>query len=195
MSITVVSADKALEMLKEGNERFINGAETHPHIDAARRSELASGQHPFAVILSCADSRVPPALVFDQGLGDLFVIRVAGNVARDKVIGSIEYAVKYLGARLVVVMGHEACGAVTAAMGDSDPGGHIGSILSQIKPAAYLARTQPGDPLKNAIQLNSKLVSEQLKDCEPILKPAIANEGLKIVSAHYHLDGRVEFLD
>ena len=92
----IVTADEALERLKEGNKRYTSDTEQHPHMDPARRKELEEGQHPFAIVLSCADSRVPPELVFDQGLGDLFVIRVAGNVAKDKVIGSIEYAVKFL---------------------------------------------------------------------------------------------------
>lgn len=190
-----VTHKEALQRLKDGNDRYLKNELLHPHAGPERREELKSGQHPFAVILSCADSRVPPEIVFDQGLGDLFVIRVAGNVARDKVIGSIEYAVKFLGAQLVVVMGHEACGAVTAAMGDDDPGGHIGAILSNIKPAAYLARTMEGDELDNAIKLNAKLVSEMLKDSQPILHPAYEKGALNVVSAHYSLDGKVEFLE
>ena len=192
---TTVNADEALKLLKEGNIRFLDKSPKHPTPHPEDDPELHAGQHPFAIILSCADSRVPPEIVFDQGLGHLFVIRVAGNVAKDKVIGSIEYAVKFLGTRLIVVMGHEKCGAVGAATGDADPGGHIGSILEQIKPAVYLARTQSGDPGDNAIRLNAQIVAEQLKDSQPILKPAVTELGLKVVPAYYHFDGRVEFLD
>src|SRR4051795_13565486 len=125
-------ADRALARLLEGNGRYARHKEQHPDETLARRKELETGQHPFAVILSCADSRVPPELVFDQGLGDLFVIRVAGNIADDDVLGSIEYAVEHLHTKLILVLGHEKCGAVSAAVeGNHDPG-HLESLLSAI---------------------------------------------------------------
>ncbi|HEY4484757.1 MAG TPA: carbonic anhydrase, partial [Nitrospiria bacterium] len=126
-----LNPDKALTMLMEGNARYVEGKMLHPNQAADRMGELAKGQHPFAVILGCADSRVPPEIVFDQGLGDLFVLRVAGNIADDAVIGSIEYAVEHLGTTLVFVLGHERCGAVSAAVEVVTKGakvpGHIGS--------------------------------------------------------------------
>jgi carbonic anhydrase len=190
-----MEAEKALEMLREGNGRYVKGKLNHPHTDNSRRLETAMEQNPFAVVLSCADSRVVPELIFDQGLGDLFVIRVAGNVAKDKVIGSIEYAVKYLGAKLVVVMGHERCGAVSASLSDEEPGGHIGSIIEKIKPAVYLARRMEGDTLTPAIKLNDNIVAEELKDSKPILHRGVKDGDVKIVSAYYNLStGQVEFL-
>lgn len=190
-----MTADEALKLLKEGNKRYVKGDLRHPHTDPERRHEIADAQHPFAVILSCADSRVVPELLFDQGLGDLFVIRVAGNVAKDKVFGSIEYAVKYLNSKLIVVLGHENCGAVNASLGDADPGGHIGSIIEKIKPAVYMARRMKGDLLTNAIKVNAQIVGEELKETKPILSDAVKTAGVQVVSAYYNLSsGEVEFL-
>jgi carbonic anhydrase len=190
-----MNADKAIEILKEGNVRYVNGKLKHPHTDNSWRETLKEEQNPFAVILSCADSRVIPELIFDQGLGDLFVIRVAGNIAKDKVLGSMEYAVKFLKSRLIIVLGHESCGAVSASIGNDDPGGHIGAIIQKIKPAVYLAKQMEGDVLENAIKLNAKIVSEEVKDSKPILNEAVAEKGLKIVPAYYELStGKVIFL-
>lgn len=190
-----MEADKALEILKEGNERYVNGSLKHPHTDNSWRDSLKGEQHPFAVILSCADSRVVPELLFDQGLGDLFVIRVAGNIAKDKVLGSMEYAVKFLKSKLIIVLGHESCGAVGASLGSEDPGGHIGAIIQKIKPAVYLAKQMEGDLLTNAVQLNARIVSEEVKESKPILQDAVENDGVKVVPAYYELStGRVKFL-
>lgn len=191
----MISAEEALAKLKAGNKRYVNGESEHPHTDPNYRSSLTEGQHPFAVVLTCADSRVTPEIIFDQGLGDLFVIRVAGNVAKDKVIGSIEYAAKYLDSKLVVVMGHEKCGAVGAALSTDDPGGHIGKILNKIKPAVYAAKTMDGDLLTNSVKMNAKITAEELKESKPILLDLIDNSGLKILPAYYRLDnGEVEFI-
>src|SRR6476661_5513416 len=111
-----LSADDALAKLMAGNQRYTRHKEQHPDESLARRKELIGGQHPFAIVLGCADSRVSPELLFDQGLGDLFVIRVAGNIADDAILGSIEYAIEHLGAKLILVLGHEKCGAVSAAV-------------------------------------------------------------------------------
>ncbi|MFT6873557.1 MAG: carbonic anhydrase [Roseivirga sp.] len=190
-----MTAKEALKQLKDGNKRYVKGELKHPHTDNQRREEVADSQHPFAVILSCADSRVVPELLFDQGLGDLFVIRVAGNVAKDKVFGSIEYAVKFLNSKLIVVLGHENCGAVNASLGDADPGGHIGSIIDRIKPAVYMARRMEGDLLTNAIKVNAQIVGEELKDTKPIISDAVKNAGVEVYSAYYKLStGEVEFL-
>jgi carbonic anhydrase len=191
-----MTAEEALSELKAGNQRFVLDQQKHPHESLKRRNDLQEGQAPFAVILACADSRVVPEIVFDQGLGDLFVIRVAGNVARDKVLGSIEYAVQYLGTRLVVVLGHEKCGAVTAALSGGEPEGHIGAILEHIKPAVYMAQHMNGDTLTNAVRMNAMLVSERMKDSQPILAKKVIEDGLKIVPAYYHLaDGAISFFD
>ena len=191
-----MTADDALKHLKEGNKRYVKGDLKHPHTDPARRGELTGSQHPFAVILSCADSRVVPEVLFDQGVGDLFVIRVAGNVAKDKVFGSIEYAVKFLNSKLIVVLGHENCGAVNASLGNADPGGHIGSIIERIKPAVYMAKNMKGDLLTNAIKINAQIVGEEIKETKPIISDAVENAGVNVVSAYYKLsDGSVEFFD
>ncbi|MFY0592404.1 carbonic anhydrase [Roseivirga sp.] len=190
-----MTAEEALKHLKAGNKRYVKGDLKHPHTDPQRRHELAEAQHPFAVVLSCADSRVVPELLFDQGLGDLFVIRVAGNIAKEKVIGSIEYAVKFLNSKLIVVLGHENCGAVNASLGDADPGGHIGKIIEKIKPAVYMAKLMPGDHLTNAIKVNAQIVTEELKESKPILSDAVKSAGVEVVSAYYKLSsGEVEFL-
>lgn len=190
-----MKAQNALEALKEGNTRYVKGELKHPHTDNAYRNSLQGEQHPFAVVLSCADSRVVPELIFDQGLGDLFVIRVAGNIAKDKVLGSIEYAVKYLGTKLVIVLGHENCGAVKASLGDEDPGGHIGRIIEKIKPAVYMAKRMEGDLLTNSIQNNAHIVSEEIKESKPILANAFKEDGLMVVPAYYQLSsGKVKFL-
>lgn len=191
-----IKASEALVMLKKGNERFASNTLQHPNLDDARRRMLAEGQAPHTVVLTCSDSRILPDLIFDQGLGDLFVIRVAGNVAKDKVLGSIEYAVANLGSKLVVVLGHEACGAVTAALEPKEQIGHIGAILEELKPAVYMARQQPGDLLENAIKNNAIITRERVRDSLPILNKAIKEDGLKVVSAYYSLaTGQVDWLD
>ena len=190
-----MTADEALKELQDGNKRFVSGKLKHPHTDTSYRDSLTDGQAPFAVILSCADSRVVPELAFDQGLGDLFVIRVAGNVARDKVIGSMEYAVKFLKAKLIVVMGHESCGAVSASLSPNSHDSHIGKIIDIIKPAVYAAKSMSGDLLTNAIQMNAQMVAEFLKESQPILSDAIESDGVKVLPAYYELKtGEVHFL-
>jgi carbonic anhydrase len=190
-----MTAKEALNVLKEGNERYVAGALKHPHTDNSWRETLKGSQHPFAVVLSCADSRVVPELIFDQGLGDLFVIRVAGNIAKDKVLGSIEYAIKFLGTKLVIVLGHESCGAVSASLSDEDPGGHIGSIIEKIKPAVYMAKRMEGDHLENSIKVNAQLVSEEIKDSRPVLMDAVKHAGVLVVPAYYELStGKVKFI-
>ena len=183
-----VSGDKALQKLMDGNNRYVSAQTAHPNQTPARRSEVIEGQHPFAVIVGCSDSRVPPEIIFDQGLGDLFVIRLAGHVLNDAALGSIEYAVEHLGTRLIMVLGHDNCGAVTAAVKGGDIPGHIGSIVKAIAPAVKKAKNQPGDLLENAIRENVAMVVEQLKYSAPLLKELVENGALKIVGAHYHLD-------
>lgn len=191
----LMTAEEALKKLKQGNERYVEGFSDHPHENIEYRKSLTTGQHPFAVVLTCADSRVTPEIVFDQGLGDLFVIRIAGNISESQVIGSIEYAAKYLGSKLVVVMGHESCGAVGAALGSKDPGGQIGKIIEKIKPAVYASKGQEGDLLANSVKLNAKITAEELKESKPILNYLVDNSGLVILPAYYKLTtGEVEFI-
>lgn len=190
-----MKGEEALKLLKEGNIRYAKGKLKHPHTDHSWRNSLASEQHPFAVVLSCADSRVVPELIFDQGLGDLFVIRVAGNVAKDKVLGSMEYAIKFLGTKLIIVLGHENCGAVKASLSNEDPGGHIGSIIEKLKPAVYAAKRMEGDHLENSIKVNAQIVSEEIKESKPILNEAYNSNELVVIPAYYNLStGVVDFI-
>lgn len=192
----VVPADQPLARLKEGNRRYASNREQHPDETLARRKELENGQHPFAVILSCADSRVPPELIFDQGLGDLFVIRVAGNIAADDELGSIEYAVEHLHTRLIVVLGHEKCGAVTAAVESANTEGHLKSTLSAIQASVDETRSVPGDKVHNCVLVNARRVAHQIRESEPILRPLFQNGSVKVVAADYALDsGIVTFLE
>ena len=195
--------DAVLARLLEGNQRFMNGQTS---LLTRRRpqdfAELAEGQAPSAVIVACADSRVAPELIFDQGVGDLFVVRVAGNVvtgAGPVVKGSIEYAVAELGCRLILVIGHGRCGAVKAAIAHIDAAdalpGSIGGLVDVIKPAVTAAAGQPGDKLDNTIKANVRKCVETIKGLDPILSKAARSGSLKVVGAVYELkSGMVEVL-
>ncbi len=192
-----ISAAEALTELKAGNQRFVTGKLQHPRQTAERRLELAAGQHPFAIVLACADSRTAPELVFDQGLGDVFVLRVAGNVLNDETIGSIEYAVEHLGSPLIVVLGHERCGAVTAARdtiaAKGEAPGHIQSLVKAIQPA--VEATKDAD-VETTIRANVQNVAQALRESGPILKAKVAAGALSVRGARYDLDtGEVEFLE
>ncbi|MCL4842466.1 MAG: carbonic anhydrase [Bryobacteraceae bacterium] len=192
-----LSPAQALKRLMDGNERYVQHKEQHPDLSFERRRQIdEEGQHPYAVILGCADSRVPPELIFDEGLGDLFVIRDAGNVVDDDVLGSIEYAVEHLGVQLVVVLGHEKCGAVTAAIQSDKAPGHIQKVIDSILPAIAEARNLPGDQVHNCVVANAKHVAFQIKTSEPILRLAVETNRIQVVAMDYHLStGRVEVLD
>jgi carbonic anhydrase len=182
--------------LMAGNQRYRKHKEQHPDESLARRTELVAGQHPFAVILGCADSRVPPELLFDQGLGDLFVIRVAGNIVDDAVLGSIEYAVEHLSARLILVLGHEKCGAVSAAVEGGNPVGHLRALVAAIQPSVNAAANSPGDKIHNCVIENARRVARQIRESEPVLKEYIERNGLKVLAADYLLDtGEVRLLE
>jgi carbonic anhydrase len=216
---TIVPPDEAISRLKEGNGRFTSGNPQHPHesaeqrtqmaihshenlgmsaADAAkRRKELANAQHPFAVIVGCADSRVPPEIVFDEGLGDLFVLRVAGNVIDDHSLGSAEYAVDHLSVRLIVVLGHQRCGAVMAAKETIAAKGkapaHIQSLVTAIQPAV---EATVHDDLETTVKANVKDVVQALRSSTPVLKPKVDSGEVRVVGAYYSLDtGSVTFLD
>lgn len=186
---------EALAKLKAGNKRFVSGRMQHPHQNAGRRMEVAKGQHPFAIVLACADSRLGPEVLFDQGLGDVFVVRVAGNVLNDENIGSIEYGVEHLGAPLIVVLGHERCGAVAAAKDTIAAGGrapgHIQSLVKAIKPAVDQTVGQDAEATGAA---NVRNVVAALQQSKPILHGSIASGKFAVVGAYYDLDsGKVEF--
>jgi carbonic anhydrase len=190
-----VDGDAALRKLLEGNRRFVKGTNVRHDLSAKKRTALGEGQKPFAVILGCSDSRVPPELLFDQGLGDLFVIRVAGNIADDAVLGSIEYAVEHLHTQLVVVLGHEKCGAVTAALEGGHGTGHLPALVEPIRSAAEEGKKAPGDALDNAIAANVRMTVDRLRTCAPILEKAYRAREVKVVGARYDLDrGLVEII-
>jgi carbonic anhydrase len=191
-----LDAHEALALLAEGNRRFVAADPAHPHQGEAHRVRLASGQAPLAIVLCCADSRVPPEILFDQGLGDLFVVRVAGNVADDRHVASIEYAAEHLGTRLIVVLGHERCGAVTAAVKGGQLPGHLPALMDALRPAVAAARPVRGDLVEGAIIANVELTAEQLRASRPILAELVDRGELLVVGARYDLDtGLVEFLD
>jgi len=192
-----VAPAKAIAKLKEGNGRYTSGNLEHPGQTTERRAELTKDQHPFAVILSCSDSRVPPEIVFDQGLGDLFVVRVAGNVIDDHGLGSIEYAVDHLGARLIVVLGHQSCGAVKAAKetiaAKSKAPGHIQSLVTAIQP---VVEATAKDDLDTTVKANVKHVVQALRSSTPILKAKVDSAEVQVIGGYYSLDtGDVSLLD
>lgn len=194
-----IAAEQGMQRLIEGNARFASGNVTHQNQTAERRAELLTSQSPFAVIVSCSDSRVPPEVIFDQGLGDLFVVRTAGEVQDNLTIASIEYAVDHLNVPLVIVLGHDACGAVEAAVEGGEAPGHIGSIVEAILPAVDEARNESistnGQLLNVSIDNNVKNVVKALNSSEPILSEKVKEGKLTIVGARYHLDtGAVEMI-
>jgi carbonic anhydrase len=193
---SVAPAD-AISKLKEGNGRYTSGSLQHPGQTAERRTELANTQHPFAAIVSCSDSRVPPEIVFDQGLGDLFVVRVAGNVINNEGLGSLEYTVDHLGTRLILVLGHQSCGAVDAAKktiaAKGKAPGHIQSLVTAIKPAVEATAK---DDLETTIKANVKNVVQALRSSTPILKAEVDSGKIQVIGGYYSLDtGAVTFLD
>ena len=177
----------ALARLMDGNRRYVAATVSSGKPVAAQRAALATGQHPFAIVVACADSRVAPEIVFDQSLGDLFVIRTAGNLVDDYALGSIEYAVGHLGTRLVVVLGHERCGAVDAAVKGGDAHGHVRALLDAIAPAVARSRQAGGDPLDAAVVENARAVAQKIRDSKPALAE-VAHADVKIVAARYDLD-------
>jgi carbonic anhydrase len=188
-----MNAKHALRRLIDGNERYVTENYAAVDVGIERREELSEGQAPFAVIVCCSDSRVPPEIVFDQGLGDLFVVRTAGEVVDDIALGSVEYAVEYLDVKLIVVLGHEDCGAVKAAVEGTYQPGYIELIIEAIEPAVEKAKTQKGDLLYNAIQNNIDLNLCRIKASQLIWE-AMLTDTLKIIGAIYDIhDGRVEF--
>jgi carbonic anhydrase len=186
-----VPADEALKMLKAGNERFADSKVSSGKPVAERRAETAQSQHPFATIVGCADSRTAPEIIFDQNIGDLFVVRTAGNLVDDYALGSIEYGVEHLGVRLIVVLGHERCGAVTAALASSTAPGHINALVRDIQPAVAASKGKEGDALANAIHENDAEVAAKIRKQAQLGELALQ---VKVVEGYYDLDtGKVEW--
>jgi carbonic anhydrase len=190
-----MTADEALQKLMKGNKQFIEQKQTGQKLcDLTTRQSLAKGQKPYAVILTCSDSRVPPELIFDKGLGEIFVIRVAGNIPDPIVLGSIEYAVEHIGSPLVMVLGHERCGAVTAAVdAKGKPEGNIGAIIKTISPAVKKARKEytgkdKAQLVETAIDINTRLVAENLTKQSSVIRHLVKEGKVKIVTAKYDLD-------
>jgi carbonic anhydrase len=193
-SDTLSKPDAALQKLLAGNRRFTRHQPQYPNQSQARMQELAQTQHPFATVLTCADSRVPVEILFDQGMGDIFDIRIAGNIATPETVGSIEYAVALLGTPVVMVLGHERCGAVTAAVQNESLPGEISSLVKAILPAVDRVKGLSGDPVDNAVIANVHYQIEQLKR-SPVLTERLRSGALKIVGGRYDLDtGTVKIL-
>ncbi len=194
-----VSPDQALKILVEGNKRFVSGKVINPDRSPSRVHDLSKSQQPFAIILGCSDSRVAPEVVFDQGLGDLFIIRVAGNFVEAGGLDSIDFGVANLGSPLLVVLGHRRCGAVTAVVDSLRTGKPLPSYLSKfteaIAPSLDSVKNQSGDAVDNGVRANIKYVTNELKTSQPILAEAVNKGTLKVVGAYYNLDtGAVELI-
>lgn len=188
-----LSSKEALQKLVEGNERFVKEDYSNQHIDKDYRKELTKGQNPFAIVVTCSDSRVAPELLFDQGLGDIFVIRTAGEVVDKLELGSIEYAVEHLGVNLVIVLGHESCGAVGAVIKGGDIPKNISYIADEIKPAVDKAKTQKGNLEENAIKNNVDLIVNKIKKNSEIIEES---KDCKVIGGVYSITtGKVEFFN
>jgi carbonic anhydrase len=190
-----LTAEQAWRCLKEGNQRFAADRLEGKDVGSARRKELAAGQAPFAIVLSCADSRVPPEIVFDQGLGDIFVVRVAGNVSEPFALGSIDYAVEHLHVPLIVVLGHDQCGAVKTALGASKPAGNLGRLIGEI----HVGRQLPADKdeaLAVAVRNNARRQAQLLTERSDVIREHVEQKKLRIVVGVYGLaSGQVEWLE
>ena len=203
----MISAQESLERLREGNRRFVSGVRSDETLTSqTRRSELVAGQEPFAIVLGCSDSRVPAEIVFDQGLGDLFVIRVAGKIVASSQVGSVEFAAERFGTRLVVVLGHSLCGAVVATLEElvrptQRQSRNLHSIVDRVRPSveALMATELKHDPealLRHAVRANVRVSADHLRHGSEILERLILNDGLLVVGAEYSLEtGVVDFFD
>jgi carbonic anhydrase len=203
----MISAQEALSRLREGNARFVSAQRNHDELTSERRRrKVAAGQEPFAIVLGCSDSRVPAEIVFDQGLGDLFVIRVAGNIVAPSQVGSVEFAAERFGTRLVVVLGHSNCGAVTATIEElsrrtEERSRNLRSIVNRIRPSVLAAqagneRMSREDLVRHAVRANILMSVNQLRHGSEVLEQLIEKDGLLVVGAEYSLEtGLVEFFE
>ena len=188
-----MSIESNLDRLKIGNTNYVNDNLNNDLQDSSRRKDVVGGQNPFAVVLTCSDSRIVPELIFDTGIGELFVIRVAGNVANPSSIASVEYAITHLNVQLIVVLGHQNCGAVTAALAGGDNGKNIDHLFSFIQPAISISDSKKVDDVSH---LHAKLTAKTLIDDSNIIKKALDSDSLKIVPAYYNLNsGQVDFFE
>lgn len=200
-SLAITENNNPLLALKEGNQRFVSGKALHIHQNMEKVKELKESQSPKAVIIGCSDSRVSPEILFDQGMGDLFVIRTAGNVMSDYGLGSIEYAAEHLHTKLIVVLGHYGCGAIHAMLehkDDNNAPGHIANIINSLKEEEEEQEVlKSSDNLfEDAVIANVVHGVKKLRECDPILKEEYRNGKIQIVGAIYHLDdGHVDFLE
>jgi len=189
-----VTPDQALRRLKDGNDRFVANGGTRHELGLAKRQQLAKGQAPFAAVLTCADSRLAPEFIFDQGLGDLFVVRVAGNVAEPFGLGSLEYAVEHLHVPLVVLLGHEECGAVAAALDKARPGGNLEKLIGTIHVGSDPPKLR-ATALAAAVENNVRYQTRALTGQSPLIRDEAAKGKIRIVSGIYHLaSGKVDWL-
>ena len=189
----------ALTMLQDGHTRFITGRTEHPRQSDERRAEVALRPGPFAIVLGCADTRVPPEILFDQGIGDLFVVRIAGNVVTDEVLGSLEVAVQEMGTQLLIVLGHTRCAAVRTALEAMSSGegavGHVGSIVEALLPAVAGVEAATGDRLAAAVRENVRHAAATLRTSEPVLAPTVRAGTLEVYGWLYDVEtGLVEML-
>ncbi|MBG1269603.1 carbonic anhydrase [Nostoc sp. WHI] len=190
-----VSPNEAVRRLLDGNQRFIHQKRQYPDQSLERLRLVAKAQYPFAAILGCADSRVPAEIVFDQGLGDLFVVRVAGNVVSDTVIGSLEYSTAILGLQLIVVLGHRRCGAVAEAIKNEPLPGRMGLIIEGIKPSIERVKLRTDDNMQDAVIANIQYQTEKLQESSTILAKLLREGKLKIVGACYDIDtGKINII-
>ena len=187
--------DIALKKLMEGNERFVKHQPNHPNQDLLRRETITEKQEPFAVVVCCSDSRVAPEIIFDRGLGDTFVLRVAGNVIGELGLESVRFGADTLNAPLIMVLGHQNCGAVKAVLEGGDSIRDIKAIAKKIEPVIQEAKKMSGDQLMHAVELNAKAIKDRLVK-DPLLSKFIKDGKLKIVAAYYDFEtGRVSLLD
>lgn len=191
-----MNAEQALKKLMDGNARYLSQNMQNQNQDLSILRETVAGQNPFAAVLTCSDSRVLPQVIFDQGIGDIFLIRVAGTVIDDSVLGSIEYAAEYLDVRLILVLGHTNCGAITAALDGTKPAGNIAIITDAIGPAVEEAKLLEGDLLTNAIIRNTVLAAERIRTSPDIIDILVTEDKLLVVPAIYDLaTGSVDIIE
>jgi len=190
-----LTAEQAWQCLKDGNERFAADRLEGKNVGSARRKELTAGQHPFAIVLSCADSRVPPEIIFNQGLGNLFVVRVAGNISEPFALGSIDYAVEHLHVPLIVVLGHEKCGAVAAALGEDKPEGNLGKLIAEIHVGDHLPANKD-EALAVGVENNVRFQAKLLTERSEVIREHVKQENLQVVAGVYDLaTGKVRWLE
>ncbi|MBD7996137.1 carbonic anhydrase [Arthrobacter sp. Sa2CUA1] len=196
---TPVTPAEAWQRLREGNDRFVSGSSQHPNQDAPRRSSLVNQQNPFAVIFGCSDSRLAAEIIFDLGLGDAFVVRTAGQVTDDAVLGSLEYSVGVLGVPLIVVLGHDSCGAVTATKESVDtgsmPAGHVRTLVERITPSVLAAKRNGLSEVNDMVVEHTRQTAERLVEDSRLISDAVASGSAAVVGLSYHLaEGRAELV-